>query len=120
MHYNREILSSVLRDMEREHTARTELFAQRREEVYARLPRVREIARELSGTAGAGLHPALAAADDPADADTGFCVPLAYSRWEFDEGSRPAVCADSGVSRWETPFAGHFGQPVPYSAETGA
>ena len=41
MHYNREILSSVLRDMEREHTARTELFAQRREEVYARLPRVR-------------------------------------------------------------------------------
>ena len=29
MHYNREILSSVLRDMEREHTARTELFAQR-------------------------------------------------------------------------------------------
>lgn len=68
MHYNREILSSVLRDMEREHTARTELFAQRREEVYARLPRVREIDRELSGTAAAVLHAALAAGDDPADA----------------------------------------------------
>lgn len=68
MHYNREILSAVLRDMEREHTARTEMFAARREEVYTRLPRIREIDRELSGTAAAVLHAALAAGDDPADA----------------------------------------------------
>lgn len=68
MHYNREILSAVLRDLEREHAARTELFASRREEVYARLPRVREIDRALAGTAAAVLHAALAAGDDPAQA----------------------------------------------------
>lgn len=65
MRYNKEILSAVLRDMEREHTARTEEFAARRAQVYAHVPRVREIDRELSNTAAAVLHAALAAGDDP-------------------------------------------------------
>lgn len=65
MRYNKEVLSAVLRDMEREHTARAEQFAARRAEVYACLPRVHEIDRALSNTAAAVLHAALASGDDP-------------------------------------------------------
>ena len=68
--------------MEREHTARTELFAQRREEVYARCP---EYVRSTASCRARQrpLHAVLAAGDDPADAieqsktRTGYSKPSA-------------------------------------------
>lgn len=65
MHYNKEILSAVLRQMEQERNQRAECFAMRRQEVYAKLPRIREIDRALSNTAAAVLHAALELGQDP-------------------------------------------------------
>lgn len=68
MRYNKEILSAVLRAMERERTERTRVYAQRREEVYAALPRIRAIDHALSNTAAAVLHAALETGSDPMQA----------------------------------------------------
>ena len=68
MHFNREILSAVLRDMDAENTARTKLFSERRAEIYKQLPRICEIDRALSNTAAAVLHTALQNGTDPTEA----------------------------------------------------
>lgn len=68
MRYNKEILSAVLRDMDQERAARASLFAARRDEVYAVLPRVRAIDHALSNTAAAVLHAALERGTDPMEA----------------------------------------------------
>lgn len=65
MHFNREILSAVLRDMDAENNKRTALFSARRKEIYAHIPRICEIDHLLSNTAAAVLHTALQNGTDP-------------------------------------------------------
>lgn len=68
MKFNREILSAVLREMERDRQERESAFEHRKYEVYAKLPQVRRIDAQLAGTASSIMHAALAAGDDPTQA----------------------------------------------------
>lgn len=68
MHFNREILSAVLRDIDIENNTRAALFAARRQEIYAKIPRICEIDRILSNTAAAVLRAALQNGTDPTEA----------------------------------------------------
>ena len=65
MRFNREILSAVMREMERERQDRENAFEQRREKVYAEVPEIRVIDRKLAGTASAVMRAALESGDDP-------------------------------------------------------
>lgn len=65
MAYDKQILSDLLREMERRRNARERLLAERRQEVYARVPRIRQIDDTLRGTAAAVLRAALESGDDP-------------------------------------------------------
>ena len=68
MKFNREILSAVLREMERDRQDRENAFERRKYEVYAKLPQIRVIDTKLAGTASSVMHTALAAGDDPTQA----------------------------------------------------
>lgn len=73
MHYNKETLSAVLREMEHERSMRAQQFAQRRAEIYAHIPRISEIDRLLSDTAASVLHTALESGEDPTQAIAHLC-----------------------------------------------
>ena len=110
MRYDKEILSGVLREMERERTERAEQYAARRERVYAVEPRVREIDRRLSGTAAAVLRAALESGADPAAAverlrdqnlalqqeRRALLVQHGFAPDYLDERPACAACGDSG------------------------
>ena len=110
MRYDKEILSGVLREMERVRTERAELYAARREQVYAAAPRVREIDRRLSGTAAAVLRAALESGADPAAAverlrdqnlalqqeRRALLVQHGFAPDYLDERPACAACGDSG------------------------
>ena len=65
MAYDKQILSDLLREMEARREARSRLLAERRQEVYDRVPRIRQIDETLRGTAAAVLRAALETGDDP-------------------------------------------------------
>lgn len=65
---DRKILSNLLRGLEARRDARARLLGERRQEVYARMPRVRQIDDTLRTTAAAVLRTALESGDDPAAA----------------------------------------------------
>lgn len=68
MGYDRKLLAAARRELERERTARSEAFEERRREVYEREPRIRAIERTLSQTAASVLRAALNTGGDPAEA----------------------------------------------------
>lgn len=68
MAFEKTILSEVLREMESEREARSQELAKRREQIYAALPRIRQIDETLQTTAAAVLHAALSAGEDPTQA----------------------------------------------------
>lgn len=51
MKFQKDVLSAVLREMERSRNDREQALSGRRQEVYARAPRVRRIDGELQSTA---------------------------------------------------------------------
>lgn len=65
MAYDKQILSDLLREMERRHEAREKILTERRQEVYTRIPRIRHIDDTLRGTAASVLRAALESGDDP-------------------------------------------------------
>ena len=65
MAYDKQILSDLLREMEARREARSRLLTERRQEVYDRVPRIRQIDETLRGTAAAVLRAALETGDDP-------------------------------------------------------
>lgn len=65
MRFNRETLSAVMREMERERQDRENAFELRRQKVYAEIPEIRSIDRQLAGTASAVMRAALESGDDP-------------------------------------------------------
>nr|WP_297171741.1 ATP-binding protein [uncultured Agathobaculum sp.] len=65
MAYDKKILSAARRALERDRAARADELEQRRQDVYARAPRIRAIDRELSTTAVAVLKTALESGGDP-------------------------------------------------------
>lgn len=70
MAYDKKIMSAARRALERDRAARADELEARRRDVYARVPRIREIDRELSSTAAAVLGAALRSGGDPEDAIT--------------------------------------------------
>lgn len=68
MGYDKQIISDLLRELEVKRDARERMLSERRQQVYARIPRVRQIDDILRGTAAAVLRAALEAGDDPAEA----------------------------------------------------
>lgn len=68
MRYDKTILSTLLRELEERRAARERILSVRRQEVYARVPRIRAIDDTLRMTAAAVLHTALEAGDDPTEA----------------------------------------------------
>lgn len=72
MAYDKKILAEARRELERERTARSEVFEQRRREVYAHEPRIRAIDRTLSQTAAGVLRAALNTGGDPTAAIEGL------------------------------------------------
>lgn len=65
---DKKILSDLLRELESRRQARERRLTERRQQVYARIPRVRQIDDILRTTAAAVLRTALEAGDDPAAA----------------------------------------------------
>ena len=65
MAYDKQILSDLLREMERRREAREKILTERRQEVYTRIPRIRHIDDTLRGTAASVLRAALESGDDP-------------------------------------------------------
>lgn len=65
MGYDKQIISDLLRELESKRDARERVLAERRQQVYTRIPRVRQIDDTLRGTAAAVLRAALEAGDDP-------------------------------------------------------
>ncbi len=110
MHFNREILSAVLRDMDAENNARTKLFSEHRAEIYKKIPRISEIDRALSNTAAAVLHTVLQNGIDPTEAieqlrtqnlnlqdeRRGLLVQAGYPANYLDEVPVCAQCSDTG------------------------
>ncbi len=110
MHFDREILSAVLRDMDAEKSARTERFASRRADIYQKIPRICEIDRALSNTAAAVLHAALQNGTDPTAAIEALrtqnlslqaerrqlLVQFGYPADYLDEVPLCAKCSDTG------------------------
>lgn len=70
MAYDKKIMSAARRALERDRAARADELEARRRDVYARVPRIRAIDRELSSTAAAVLGAALRSGGDPGDAIT--------------------------------------------------
>ena len=68
MKFNRDTLSAVLREMERERQERENALERRRHAVYAEIPAIRAIDYKLSGTASAVMRAALESGDDPTEA----------------------------------------------------
>lgn len=68
MAYDKQILSDLLREMEARRERRMRLLTERREEVYAQIPRIRQIDDALRSTAACVLRAALESGDDPAEA----------------------------------------------------
>ena len=68
MKFNRETLSAVLREMERERQDRENAFEQRKQQVYSKIPEIRAIDLKLSGTASSVMYAALSAGNDPTEA----------------------------------------------------
>lgn len=68
MEYNKQIISDLLRELESRRNQREQMLAERRKQVYARLPRIRQIDDALRGTAARILRAALDAGDDPSQA----------------------------------------------------
>ena len=68
MAYDKQILSDLLREMEARRDARERALAERRQQVYQRIPRIRQIDDTLRGTAASVLRAALESGDDPAAA----------------------------------------------------
>lgn len=68
MHYDKAILSDVLREMEAERATREKALAVRCAQVYEALPRVRQIEDALRSTAAMVMRTALESGEDPTDA----------------------------------------------------
>lgn len=68
MGYDKKIISDLLRELEAKRDARERMLSERRQQVYARIPRVRQIDEILRGTAASVLRAALESGDDPAKA----------------------------------------------------
>ena len=68
MKFNRDILSAVLREMERERQDRENAFERRKQTLYTEIPQLRSIDAKLSGTASSIMRAALEAGDDPTEA----------------------------------------------------
>ncbi len=68
MKFQKDVLSAVLREMERSRNDREQALSGRRQEVYARAPRVRRIDGELQSTAAQVIRASLEAGGDPAEA----------------------------------------------------
>lgn len=68
MGYDKQIISDLLRELEARRDARERMLSERRQQVYARIPRVRQIDEILRGTAASVLRAALESGDDPAEA----------------------------------------------------
>lgn len=68
MGYDKQIISDLLRELEAKRDARERMLSERRQQVYARIPRVRQIDDILRGTAAAVLRAALEVGDDPTEA----------------------------------------------------
>lgn len=68
MAIEKRILAAARRELERERAARQDELEARRAEVYAKVPRVRQIDRQLSSTAAAVLRAALESGGDPEQA----------------------------------------------------
>ncbi len=68
MAYDKEVLSAALRDLEIERGNRERELEQRKQEVYAKLPRVRVIENALRTTAANVIRAALESGDDPSEA----------------------------------------------------
>lgn len=65
---DKKILSDLLRAFERRREARAHVLTERRQQVYERMPRIRQIDDTLRTTAAAVLRAALEAGEDPAEA----------------------------------------------------
>lgn len=65
MKFHREILSVVLREMERERQDRENMYEHRKQQIYLQIPQIRAIDSKLAGTASSVMHAALAAGEDP-------------------------------------------------------
>lgn len=72
MTFQKDILADVLRELEQERTASERALAERRQEVYARAPRVRQIDGALQSTAAAVIRASLEAGADPTEAVAGL------------------------------------------------
>ena len=66
MGYEASVLSRATRRLEEERRRREEALARRKEEIYAQLPRLREIDRELKGTVYQIIASSLREGRDPA------------------------------------------------------
>lgn len=68
MTFQKEILSEVLRDLERTRAVHEAELLARRQEAYERAPRIRQIDAELQSTAASVIRSALESGEDPAAA----------------------------------------------------
>ena len=68
MKFQKDVLSAVLRDMEKGRNERERIRDERRHEVYARAPRVRQIDAALQSTAAQVIRASLEAGGDPTEA----------------------------------------------------
>ncbi len=68
MIYDKKILSEARRELERERAAKTEMFEDRRKQVYEMEPRIRAIERELFSTAARVLRVSMESGSDPEEA----------------------------------------------------
>lgn len=66
MGFDKQIISDLLRELEAQRDARARMLSERRHQVYARIPRVRQIDDTLRGTAASVLRAALESGEDPA------------------------------------------------------
>lgn len=67
MKFQKDVLSAVLREMEKSRTEREQMVSERRYAVYERAPRVRQIDAVLQSTAARVVRAALAAGEDPTE-----------------------------------------------------
>lgn len=65
MTFQKDILSDVLRDLEKTRMAHEQKLSEHRQEVYARVPRIRQIDTALQSTAAAVIRASLEAGEDP-------------------------------------------------------
>jgi DNA replication protein DnaC len=110
MGYDKQIISDLLRELESKRDARERVLAERRQQVYTRIPRVRQIDDTLRGTAAAVLRAALEAGDDPTAAverlrDQNLALQQERTRLLLDHG----MPADFLEDKPDCPLCGDLG-----------